>query len=66
MTLPFALRWVYDQFGESSVRALNELERRGVIEGYSTLIESSGSYVSQFEHTIVIKNGKALITSLKQ
>jgi len=66
VTLPFALRWVYDQFGESAIRALNELERRGVIEGYNTLIESSGSYVSQFEHTILIRNGKALITSIKQ
>lgn len=65
-TLPFALRWVYRQFGESSKSAINELEKRGIIEGYMTLVESSGSYVSQFEHTIIVKNGKALITSIKQ
>ncbi|MCL4343864.1 MAG: type II methionyl aminopeptidase [Nitrososphaerota archaeon] len=66
VTLPFALRWIYRQFGESATNAINELEKRGIIEGYMTLVESSRSYVSQYEHTIVINGGKALITSIKQ
>ncbi|MEM3853115.1 MAG: type II methionyl aminopeptidase, partial [Conexivisphaerales archaeon] len=60
VTLPFALRWVYRQFGRSATNAINELEKKGIIEGYATLVESSGSSVSQFEHTIVIKGGRAL------
>jgi len=66
VTLPFASRWIYRQFGESSISALNELERMGIIEGYMTLVESSGAYVSQYEHTIVIRDGRAIITSLKK
>ncbi len=66
ITLPFASRWIYKQFGESSISALNELEKMGIIEGYMTLVESSGAFVSQYEHTIIIKDGRAIITSLKK
>ena len=57
-TLPFALRWLIDQYEEDRARQmLDFLERRRNIHTYPTLLEGNSKIVAQAEHTIMLQDG---------
>ena len=57
-TLPFALRWLIDQYEEDRARQmLDFLERRKNIHTYPTLVEGNSKIVAQAEHTIMLQDG---------
>lgn len=60
-TLPFASRWILEEFGKASILSLNQLEKQGVLYHFQQLVERSGKEVSQFEHTLVISKGKVSV-----
>ena len=62
-TLPFCSRWLYKKFGSKTFLALRELESNGIIHQYDQLIESSKCKVAQAEHTILIHDGKVIVTT---
>jgi len=54
-TLAFARKWL-DQRGQPNHQlALKQLQDAGIVEPYPPLVERSGSYVAQYEHTIVLR-----------
>jgi methionyl aminopeptidase len=54
-TLPFALRWLVDDFGESKARAMVEyLIKKKNVRAYPILVEGNNKVVSQAEHTVFI------------
>jgi methionyl aminopeptidase len=57
-TLPFALRWLIDQYEEDIARQmLAFLERKRNIHAYPILVEDNNKIVAQAEHTIMLKDG---------
>jgi methionyl aminopeptidase len=70
-SLPFCERWcvrIEEKRGtdrKTTQKALKILERSGVVRNYPVLREVTGSVVSQWEHTLLIKNeGCEVMTSL--
>ena len=61
-SLPFASRWIYNEFGEDGLSRLKRLEELGVVHGYPVLVEAGGAPVAQFEHTVFIDRDGAVIT----
>ena len=53
--LPFAERWLHE-FDTNPKSNLQKLIRQGVVKFYPVLEEMGGGMVSQFEHTIYLKN----------
>lgn len=54
-TLPFCRRYL-DRLGqEKYLFGLNSLVKAGVVEDYPPLVEKTGSYTAQFEHTILLR-----------
>lgn len=54
-TLPFCRRYL-DRIGqEKYLFALNNLVKAGVINDYPPLVEKSGAYTAQWEHTILLR-----------
>jgi methionyl aminopeptidase len=54
-TLPFCRRYL-DRLGESKhVLALRHLVEAGIVQDYPPLCDVMGSYVAQFEHTLVLR-----------
>ena len=53
-TLPFCSRWLVKKFGTKALFALRQLEVNGNLHQFAQLVETSGSKVSQAEHTILI------------
>ena len=62
-TLPFARRWLT---GERAEYALMQLLRAGAVHGYPVLWETEGSLVSQAEHTVLILEDGAEVTTKQQ
>lgn len=63
-TLPFAERALYKDFSAAEVKiGLKELKSSQSIYSYPLLKESSNGLVSQAEHTIIVKDGKAVIST---
>jgi methionyl aminopeptidase len=62
-TLAFCRRWL-DEAGESEhIIALKELVEKGVVNAYPPLCDVSGSYVAQYEHTLLLKpSGKEIMS----
>ncbi len=57
-TLPFALRWLIDQYEENKARQmLAFLEKKRNIHSYPILVEDNNKIVAQAEHTIILNNG---------
>jgi methionyl aminopeptidase len=53
-SLPFALRWILDNYDEKNARNfLDILRKKKNIHAYPTLIEGKKMMVSQSEHTII-------------
>ncbi len=61
--LPFAERWIPIDSLFKIRLALRELRQRGVIYDYPILKEASGGRVSQYEHTVIVRD-KPVITTL--
>jgi methionyl aminopeptidase len=62
--LPFTERWIVDS-GISQFKtmiALRELRERGVLYDYSVLREVAKGLVSQFEHTVIVKDTPIVTT----
>ncbi len=53
-SLPFALRWVIDNYDEKNARyMLGNLKKKKNIHAYPTLVEGNKMMVAQSEHTII-------------
>jgi methionyl aminopeptidase len=64
-SLPFCERWC-ESLSKDCRAHLRLLLRHGLIVGYNTLVEMNKGMVSQCEHTVVIRNGRAEITTVAQ
>lgn len=53
-TLPWCRRYLERAGEEKYLLALNQLVRAGVVEDYPPLVDTTGSYTAQFEHTILL------------
>ena len=61
-TLPFALRWLVDEFEEPKARGLVDyLIKKKNIRAYPILVEGNNQIVSQAEHTVFVSEGSSLI-----
>ena len=62
-TLAWCKRWVEDLGEDRYYLGLKELCDRGVVNSYPPLCDISGSYVAQYEHTILLKpSGKEILS----
>jgi len=59
-TLPFAKRWL----SKAPEIILSKLVREGVLRAYPVLTEVSGGLVSQWEHTLIVEDGGATVTTI--
>ncbi len=64
-TLPFCERWLlsYTSSLEGVRNTIQSLIRKGILHLYPVLVERSGGFVSQFEHTIIVYNGEIIVTT---
>lgn len=63
-TLPFSERCLYRSFSSAEVKTgISDLKRNNLLHSYPLLRESSGGIVSQYEHTIIVKD-KPVVTTL--
>lgn len=58
-TLPFAKRWL-DKAPEIII---SRLVRDGILRSYPVLSEVAGGFVSQWEHTLIVEDGGATVTT---
>ncbi|WP_202318840.1 type II methionyl aminopeptidase [Archaeoglobus neptunius] len=58
-TLPFAKRWL----NKAPEIIISRLAREGILRAYPVLTEVSGGLVSQWEHTLIVEEGGATITT---
>ncbi len=64
-TMPFALRWILDDYEEKEARRmLNTLIRKRNIHSYPILVEGKNKYVTQAEHTILPLDGLTRVITL--
>ncbi len=62
-SFPFSPRWV-DFIPEKQVnRAIKRYYQRGILEGYHVFVERNKGLVSQAEHTLIVKDGRAIPTT---
>lgn len=62
-TLAFCKRWIDDSGIKNSIIGIRELVRQGIIEEYPPLVDVRGSYVAQYEHTLLLKpTGKEIMS----
>lgn len=61
--LPFALRWLTDEFGESAGRTLDVLLDKKAVKAYPILVEVNGRVVAQAEHTFIPGQDGPVITT---
>lgn len=62
-TLPWCRRYLERTGEDKYLLALNQLVRAGVVEDYPPLVDTSGSYTAQFEHTILLHPHKKEVVS---
>jgi len=61
--LPFASRWIVNEYGENGLKILDQLVKKGIVHSYPVLVEASNAPVAQFEHTILIKEDRIIVTT---
>lgn len=61
--LPFALRWLTDEFGESARGTLDMLVDKKAVKAYPILVEVNGRVVAQAEHTFIPGQDGPVITT---
>lgn len=63
--LPFAKRWLYNEFDKFKVTVvLNTLEREGTLMQYKQLVEKGRGMVSQSEHSVYIGDEIKILTKI--
>lgn len=62
-TLPFCSRWIVKKLGTKALIGLKQLEENNNIYHYAVLVETSHKNVAQTEHTILIEDDKAIVTT---
>ncbi len=61
--LPFTTRWLTRTFGKGTTAlGLRELERSGIMKAYPPLVEIAGGMVSQFEHSMIVRDKPLVYT----
>jgi methionyl aminopeptidase len=60
--MPFPERWVAKNIGRPE-KALKKLLRQGIFATYPILSEVKGGMVSQYEHTVIFAEGRAIVTT---
>ncbi len=61
-TLPFTLRWYSSDYAKGKLQGMvNRLIAKKIVRAYPTLVEASGSPVSQFEHTMALDDNGLLV-----
>lgn len=63
-TLPFCSRWLVKKFTTKALFAIKQLEQAGILHEFAQLVETSHKPVSQAENTILIEEGKVVVTTL--
>lgn len=64
--LPFTTRWLARKFGRGAAAlGLRELERLGIIKSYPPLAEVTGKKVTQFEHSMIVKDKPIIYTKIE-
>ncbi|MFX0098322.1 MAG: type II methionyl aminopeptidase [Candidatus Hodarchaeota archaeon] len=62
--LPFSPRWLEKNMSSDSIMLIiKELERKNLIHGYPLLMEADAGLVSQMEHTVIVHEDHAEITT---
>jgi len=61
-TLPFCSRWIVKKFTTKALFGLRQLEENNNLHQFPQLVETSGSNVSQSEHTVLIDDEKVVTT----
>ncbi len=65
--LPFTTRWLTRQFGKGGTAlGMRELQQLGIVRSYPPLVEVSGGLVTQFEHSMVVKDKPIVYTRTEQ
>eukprot|EP01116_Phalansterium_solitarium_P012863 TRINITY_DN2952_c1_g2_i1.p1 TRINITY_DN2952_c1_g2~~TRINITY_DN2952_c1_g2_i1.p1 ORF type:complete len:503 (-),score=249.51 TRINITY_DN2952_c1_g2_i1:344-1852(-) len=54
-TLPFCRKWLDRQGQTKYLAALKNLCETGIVQAYPPLVDVKGSYVAQYEHTILLR-----------
>ncbi|HJT09378.1 MAG TPA: type II methionyl aminopeptidase [Candidatus Nitrosotalea sp.] len=63
--LPFALRWVLQEWDENTARPLlDKLIQNKIVRSYPILIEANGQKVAQAEHTFIPQENGVTITTI--
>jgi len=63
-SLAFCRRWLDDGGEAGHIIALRELVDKRAVSAYPPLVDVSGSYVAQYEHTILLKSsGKEIMSA---
>ncbi|KAF8002838.1 hypothetical protein HF325_002083 [Metschnikowia pulcherrima] len=62
-TLPWCRRYLERAGEDKYLLALNQLVRAGVVEDYPPLVDTTGSYTAQYEHTILLHPHKKEVVS---
>src|SRR3989338_5268429 len=61
--LPFTTRWLTRTLGKGTTAlGLRELERSGIVKAYPPLVEIAGGMVSQFEHSMIVRDKPLVYT----
>lgn len=67
--LPFALRWIFRSKNVTAreinklLRILNNLEEKNLLISHPVLVDHNGYWISQFEHTVLVKRGSSVVLS---
>ncbi len=61
--LSFTTRWLTRQFGKGpAALGMRELQQLGIVHSYPPLVEVSGGIVTQFEHSMIVKDKPIVYT----
>jgi methionyl aminopeptidase len=65
--LPFTTRWLTRKFGKGAAAlGMRELQQLGIVRAYPPLAEVSGGIVTQFEHSMIVKDKPIVYTRTEQ
>ena len=65
--LSFTTRWLTRQFGKGpAALGMRELQQLGIVHSYPPLVEVSGGIVTQFEHSMIVKDKPIVYTRIEQ
>ncbi|MEK6809950.1 MAG: M24 family metallopeptidase, partial [Nanoarchaeota archaeon] len=65
--LPFTTRWLTRHLGKGpAALGMRELQQLGMIRSYPPLVEVSGGLITQFEHSMIVKDKPIVYTRIEQ